>query len=128
MSTKAKQDINNKSIEKVYKYILNKHSCKCIHNHNKNKNDIIGKYYREDCKCKSFYCKIKCRDSILTKSEILYTQLPAFVIVSEEQRDLHGELGITTQKITNIEIEQRLQSFYNNLCSNLNTNSIKVKI
>lgn len=126
----------NKSLEKMYKYIVSNQAMKCIYNKFEyddkstmlRKESIYGIFYEKNCTCEDMYCDIKCNDGLSIKSERLYTLLPVFAVDSEEHKKLLNELDIRIKNIDIATIQCNIQKFYDEICSSININTIKILV
>ena len=119
------------SIERVYKYILDKQKLKCMLNHNKYdklhniiESDITGKFYKIDCNCK--FCKINCKDKLSLKAERLYTSLPIFDASNEDYKKILKDFKIYVKDVTAEEVLNKCQKIFDKLCDILNVNHIRI--
>lgn len=79
LTEEDKKEISGKSLEKVYKLILNNQLDKCFVNSNDTSKRVeTGRFYKEDCACNRKYCRFDCTDNLKIKAERLYSWLPVF--------------------------------------------------
>lgn len=116
------------SIEKLYKDIINLQKPYCLRNTNKSKALYYGDFYRISCTdCNNKYCKNYKGFTYEFKSEFLYTRLPIFDILDDNHYNLlNNDFGIETKTCTIKEAKDKLQNFYNILCSSVKQGNIIV--
>lgn len=102
------------SLEKAYKFLLQQSKKRCMINKNsENKVRIEGYFYKYDCvDCGRRLCANK-KNSVVLKEKAMhmYTSLPVFIIVSEEQKKYMEELGISIEYNSVEEVVEELRRF-----------------
>lgn len=124
----------SESLEHIYKHIIENQGMICIHNkfrYDSNgktriKNDPRGIFYVKDCNCDRRYCKINSTDSLELKANRLYTELPIYIVDSNDKQTILKEMQIEIYPTTIDEVLQKQQDFYDNICEEMGINSIKV--
>lgn len=102
------------SLEKAYKFLLQHSKKRCMINKNsENEVKIEGYFYKYDCvDCRRRLCVNKKNLVVLKEKAMhMYTSLPVFKIVSEEQKKYMEELGISFEYNSVEEVVEELRRF-----------------
>ena len=117
------------SLEHLYKSLLSKTKLMCQRNTSKQdkNNSIYGLFYKIDCPCEYTYCSIQCNDDIILKAERLLYELNIPVFMSSKQQiylQQHNLIHANSQTLKSY--YDSIQSFYDNVCEQLQVPSIFV--
>ena len=105
--------ISDVSLEHLYKRILSDQLLYCQRNTIKRSNRQSGKFYIIDCICCSNKrCNGDINLSILEKAERLFTELPAYSIISPKHLEYLEQLGVVFIKMSLAKILALVQSNY----------------
>lgn len=124
-----KENLKNKklpgairSLEKSYKYILEKQLYVCLNNHNSESRNNCGWFYKNDCNCEG--CSFSQKYTKAYKAERLVSSLPIFTIISREHKMLLKCYGIDTEPVSLDKAVHKQADFYKRLSENMGFTNI----
>lgn len=111
-----------KSLEKSYKYILEKQPYECLNNRNSESSDSKGRFYKNDCDCED--CLFYQNYTKAYKAERLVSSLPVFTVISSEHRNRLKCYDITMEPVSLDKALHRQADFYYRLSKNMGFTNI----
>lgn len=145
-----KYNVEYKSLERNYKYIVNSQILKCMHNRfeyesdgQTKKDSISGIFYSGDCNCPKIHCYIGCEDKIELKAERLFALLPIFIteypaecasetvcwgIDDDVREKTLSEFGTRIMTMTDESIRRECLNFYSDICKQIGIPTINIVV